>query len=406
MTDIKVISGLLLKHFCEELSAEEQAVLNDWLQQSPANKAFYNKINDDEEFRELLLSYHLNERQTSEERVFDQVFPKIRTRRTEGRKKTGNIARWLAAAAAIVIVGAGIGLYTVFKMRHARTEIVIQATDIHAPSSSRAMITLADGSRVFLDSMKNGQLAEQGNVKLVKLANGQISYQASPIPANGTIVQNTLTNPRGSKVVDMRLSDGSHVWLNAGSSITYPVAFAGNERKVELRGEGYFEVAALRSGAGEKQKFIVVANGTTTEVLGTHFNVNAYNDEPATKVTLLEGSVNVTSLSKKNGPGLKLKPGQQAVVNRSTYQLINHPNLAGVMAWKSGLFEFNNTDIQSVMKELARWYNIEVSYSGNSSQHFVGSIERNQPLSKVLTMLEKTGAVTFEVRGNTVIVKE
>ncbi|WP_276225296.1 FecR family protein [Niabella beijingensis] len=404
----------MLKQFSEELSGEEQALLDKWLQQSPANRAFYNKINDEEEFRKLLLSYHLNERQASEERVLNQLFQKINGHRSEGKRKTGNMTRWLAAAAVIAIVGATVYLYVVQK-RHSPTAIVAQAQDIQAPSSNRAMITLADGSNVFLDSLGNGQLVQQGNVKLVKLANGKIAYQAANAPSEGgAAVLNTLRNPRGSKVIDMQLSDGSHVWLNAGSSITYPVVFTGDERKVELKGEGYFEVAPSSSPKGGKRRPFIVTFPSplgggregAVEVLGTHFNVNAYGDEPATKVTLLEGSVHVAPLFKENGSGLKLKPGQQAVVNLSTYQLISHPNLTQVMAWKNGLFEFDDADIQSVMKELARWYNIDVSYSGSRSQHFVGSIERSKPLSKVLTMLEKTGAVTFEVKGNRVIVKE
>lgn len=416
MADLKVISDLLLKHLREELSAEEQALLNDWRQQSPANRDFYNRVNDDEAFRELLLSYHLNERQASEERVLKQLFSKINRQHPEGKRKTGNMTRWLAAAAIMLIAGAGVYLYAVFQKRPAGTGIAAQTPEIHAPSANRAIITLADGSHVFLDSMRNGQLAQQGNVTLIKLANGQISYQSSSGSSEGAaIALNTLSNPRGSKVIDMQLSDGSHVWLNAGSSITYPVAFTGNERKVVLKGEGYFEVAASPNPAkgGVKRPFIVQnaalppgEPGWAVEVLGTHFNINAYPDEPTTKVTLLEGSVNVTPLSKKNGAGLKLKPGQQAVVNLSTYQLVNHPDLTQVMAWKSGLFEFNDADIQSVMSELARWYNVEVSYTGKKSPHFVGSIERSQPLSKVLTMLEKTGAVKFEINGNTIVVKE
>jgi ferric-dicitrate binding protein FerR (iron transport regulator) len=263
-------------------------------------------------------------------------------------------------------------------------------TDIAAPTGNRATITLADGTKVFLDSAGKGQLAQQGTIKLIKLANGKIAYQPVDNGRGQSIAYNTLSNPRGSKVIDMQLSDGSHVWLNAGSSITYPVAFIGSDRRVELEGEGYFEVAK-----DAKRKFIVTANGVSTEVLGTHFNVNAFKDDgDDIKITLLEGSVKINN---GNASGL-LKPGQQALVAKEV-KIVSDVDLHLVMAWKNGYFQFDKASLQNVMKQISRWYDVDVVYEGyNQPREFAGEIQRDLSLSEVLKILEKN-KVHFRIEG-------
>ena len=209
------------------------------------------------------------------------------------------------AAAALVII---LGTYWFLSNREDKKKPLtayVEQNNIAAPTTSRATITLADGSRVYLDSVDNGKFAQLGNIKLVKLADGQIVYQMADGQIMKELQYNTLTNPRGSKVIDIQLADGSRIWLNAGSSITYPVAFVNNERKVVLKGEGYFEVAKHSS-----KTFVVEATGVHTEVLGTHFNINAYDNDKAIKVTLLEGAVRL----KRNAESLTLKPGQQGIL--------------------------------------------------------------------------------------------
>lgn len=299
------------------------------------------------------------------------------------------------AVAASIVLALGIGSYFLFFNNSNKQEEIVKlpesTKDVKAPASNRAMIKLADGRTVYLDSAANGQLAVQGNMKLVKLDNGQIAYQA----ANGEIVKelqyNTLSNPRGSKVIDMQLSDGSHVWLNAGSSVTYPVAFVGTERKVTITGEAYFEVTHNSS-----MPFKVSKGEMELTVLGTHFNVNAYDDEANIKVTLLEGSVKINNTI--------IKPGQQAQVGTDV-KVVSNVDLDEVMAWKNGRFQFGGAGIEEVMRQIARWYDVEVVYEVKPKEvHFGGGISRDVEASKVFKMLESTEAVHFRIEGKKVFV--
>jgi transmembrane sensor len=230
---------------------------------------------------------------------------------------------------------------------------------------------------------------------VIKTAEGLIIYKAATGRIKGKMQFNTLTNPKGSNVIAMILEDGSKVWLNAGSSLTYPVAFIGKERKVSITGEAYFEVAKNKA-----MPFRITRDGMLVEVLGTHFNVNAYGDEPHMKVTLLEGAVKISS---GNVSGL-LKPGQQAKVKDNDINVQSDINVDQVMAWKNGYFSFEKAGITEVMRQISRWYNIEVTYEGKvPDENFGGELRRNSKLSSVLKVLEKTG-VAFRIENNRVIV--
>ena len=315
--------------------------------------------------------------------------------------------RWLAAAS--IILALALGSYFLYTDQPTSQNQVVKAedpADIKAPESNRAMITLSDGRRVYLDSAGNGTLASQSGTNVIKTADGQIIYDGmSPNLSKADLIYNTLTNPRGSKVIDMQLSDGSRIWLNAGSSVTYPVAFAGNERKVEISGEAYFEVAHDKS-----KPFKVTKGDLEVAVLGTHFNVNAYDDEANIKVTLLEGKVQVASTNSKYPNSKFLLPGQQAILsqvegNKSTIQLIK-PDLEHVMAWKNGLFILNATDMQSLMKQVARWYDVDIMYiSKVPPRKFGGTISRSVNLSTLLQALNEQG-VDVKLEGRKVTVGE
>jgi ferric-dicitrate binding protein FerR (iron transport regulator) len=303
---------------------------------------------------------------------------------------------WKAAVAvaAVLIISISVWFVVLNRRPSDNDKKTVAVKDIKAPSVSRAMITLADGTKVYLDSVGSGQLAVQGNVQLVKLSDGQIAYQSSDGEIVKELKYNTLSNPRGSKVIDMKLSDGSHVWLNSGSSITYPVAFAGNDRKVTIEGEAYFEVAH-----DPTKPFIVSKGETSVQVLGTHFNVNAYSDEDDIKVTLLEGSVKVN-----NGSGNKLlKPGEQALVDKRI-QVLKDVDVDAVIAWQRGMFEFNNADLQMILRQVSRWYDVEIVYEKQTRIGALGGgIARNLPLSEVLKLLEANGA-KFRLEGKKLIV--
>ncbi|WP_295125617.1 FecR family protein [uncultured Chitinophaga sp.] len=261
------------------------------------------------------------------------------------------------------------------------------------PGANRATLTLADGSVVDLEKALNGQVAQQGGSHIVK--NGEdISYYGSE--AAGAIQYNTLATPRGGQF-KLMLPDGTVVWLNAASSLRYPTAFAGNTRTVELSGEAYFEVAKNAA-----MPFVVtLADASQVEVLGTSFNVSAYNDESTQATTLVEGAVRV----RRGTVAEVLKPGQQALTVQGDLSVNNKADVAAVTAWKNGQFLFNDTDIETVMKQLARWYNIEVVYeNGPVKEYFNGTIPRNAPLSQVLELLELTELVHFKIEGNKVTV--
>lgn len=311
---------------------------------------------------------------------------------------------WPRIAVAASIVGVLLaGGYFLFlnQGKSIKTKSVAIAHDITPPKSNHATLTLADGTVVYLDSASNGQLALQGGVKIVKYQNGQIGYQSlennAPIEAP---IFNTLSNPRGSNIIDMTLGDGSKVWLNSGSSITYPVVFVGGERRVNVVGEAYFEVVH-----DDTKPFYVTHGEMQVRVLGTHFNVDSYDDEDFIRVTLLEGKVDV----KAEGETVILKPGEQAEINPVRHQLqkLEDINIDAVIAWKNGRFIFQRDDIRTVMRQLSRWYDVEVSYEGNvTNEKFVGIINRSryQNISGILDMFEKTRTVSFKIIGRRIIV--
>lgn len=262
-----------------------------------------------------------------------------------------------------------------------------------APGGNKAVLILANGKQIVLDSAQ-GNIVQQGNLKVINL-NGKLDYEGQ----GSSVEYHTLSTPRGGQY-KLVLPDGSTVWLNAASSITFPTAFAGKERSVTITGEVYFEIAH-----NEKQPFKVDVNGMEVKVLGTHFNINSYNDENDIKVTLLEGSVKVGSGSVNK----VIKPGEQAAVENHGNPLIpkirvQEVDTDGVMAWKNGLFNFDNTDIKEIMRQAARWYNIEVVYEGTiSNEKYIGKVARNTNLSEMMKILELNG-VKYRIEGRKIII--
>lgn len=297
---------------------------------------------------------------------------------------------WYLVAAAMILLF-GIGIY--FYLASGKQQPSIVATlqeEILAPSSSFAVITLYDGSKVLIDSLKNGQATKHGNIIIKKNNSGQISYEVIGGPNKLGKKYNTLMNPRGSKVIDIILSDGTHVWLNAGSSMKYPVEFEGNERLVELKGEGYFEVAK-----DPHRKFIVKSDKVQTEVLGTHFNVNGFEDETA-KVTLLEGAIKITSV--KTGGFKVLEPGEQAEVGNAIH--FNNVDVNNVIAWKDGYFSLDGLSFPEFMRQLERWYNIDVIYlNGDPNIHLFGKLGHDLTLPEIVSSLKDMG-VNCKIKGS------
>lgn len=272
------------------------------------------------------------------------------------------------------------------------------------PGKIGAVLTLADGSTINLDSSGNGHIAQQGNTTIIKL-DSQLTYNASSL-VNGLHLYNTITTTRGHQY-QLILPDGSQVWLNAGSSIRFPIAFSGSERRVEVTGELYFDVKH-----NSRMPFTVAANGVEVHDLGTQFNINAYDNEEGVVTTLIEGKVQVNATANEaqttNHKSQTLTPGQQAQVNDKSgeVKVIKDADVEAAIAWKNGQFMFQGNTIQSVMRQLERWYDVQVEYSGNvSNEEFVGTISRYGNISEVLGMLQKTGTVSFEIKGRKIVVQ-
>lgn len=324
--------------------------------------------------------------------------------------KRFSIIRVAAAAVILITLGAAAFLYlkNTSETTLAKTDNKQLINDV-APGGNKAVLTLADGSEIILDNAQNGALSQQGNTKILKLDAGQLSYKTDGTKTNGEVLYNTIATPRGGQY-QIILPDGSTVWLNAASSLRFPTAFVGKQRTVELTGEAYFEVKPLSPPTGGEQKmpFIVHVNtpsgdgGMDVQVLGTHFNVMAYTEEDAVRTTLLEGAVKVT---KGAAVGL-LKPGQQAKLNKTAGNIkISEADVEEVMAWKNGLFLFNNEGIKTIMRQISRWYDVDISFEGNiPDKNFTGQISRNNNLSQVLKMLELTKEAHFKITGKNITV--
>ncbi len=304
------------------------------------------------------------------------------------------------AAAAVIILMLGTGVF-VWLTNRSKTDLAkkdILSAAVHEdvmPGRNQAILKLGDGSTIVLDSAGNGILAQQGNTKVLKAANGQLEYVSAGVTQE-PVLYNTITTPRGGQY-QLVLPDGSKVWLNAASSLRFPARFSGAERTVELDGEGYFEVAK-----NEKMPFSVkLHDNTSVRVLGTHFNVMAYGDENAIKTTLLEGSVKVT----KGENSQTLKPGQQAVLdnNSSKLQVVENADMDEAVAWKNGYFLFGKIDAQA-MRQISRWYDVDLVYEGSLKEKgYTGRINRNVKLSNVANALEIIGVHCRIEKGKLVV---
>lgn len=306
-----------------------------------------------------------------------------------------NIRWWAAAASVIIIFSLGYFFIKTDQVTQIAQEASSTMSNDVAPGGNKAILTLGNGEEIILDHADDGTLLTEGGSKILKLADGQLAYEGSS-KNNQKAVYNTITTPPGGQY-SLTLSDGTKVWLNAASSLRYPTLFSEGARHVELSGEGYFEVATNKA-----KPFKVSMEKTVVEVLGTHFNINSYKDELSLKTTLLEGKVRVISGEQNT----VIAPGQQAVLNYSSNALsINKSvNLDEAIAWKSGLFQFDDTDIHNVMRQIGRWYDVEVVFENKiPAKRFTGKIYRNVNVSEVFKILETLG-IQFKIEGRKIIV--
>ncbi|HVU57324.1 MAG TPA: FecR domain-containing protein [Puia sp.] len=359
--------------------------------------------NDDETHALLQEAW---EKLGAEEKVFSEgqsqaMLHKI-LRSEGGRTKIGVMRRWMAAAAVVLLLGALVWLLVVRRSSSPQEEKIASSPvikknkpiDVPAPNGNNAILTLGDGSTVVLDSAKNGELARQGDAQVSKANAGRLVYNTLGA-APSTIMYNTVSTRRGGQF-QIVLPDGSKVWLNTVSSLRFPTAFTGTERVVELKGEAYFEVAKNAA-----LPFVVHVNTTDDKemdvrVLGTEFDVMAYDNEAEIRTTLLEGAVKVM----KGDRSKLLAPGQQAKLDkRGGMSLDENADVELAMAWKNGFTSFKSADIQSIMRQVERWYDIDVVYEGDVPERtFSGGISRDANLSELIRVLE-TNKIHFKLEG-------
>lgn len=314
--------------------------------------------------------------------------------RRPGRTIRFKRVKWAAAAVILIVIG------TVLLQNLYRNDEKALPDTAHSrpadilPGQNGAILTLANGRQIVLDSMQDNMIASQGGAE-VRIKNGEILYMNVADAAVKEAMPNTITTPNGRQY-NVMLSDGTKVWLNASSRLTFPAVFSGDERRVELTGEAYFEVVK-----NKQMPFrIRIKDNEWVEVLGTQFNVNAYPEESVTKTTLLEGAVKVISGNKVQ----MLAPRQQAqVAGGGNIRLVKHADIQGVIAWKNGLFKFDNADIKTVMQQIARWYNIEVVYEGEvSKDRFSGEINRSLTLTQLLRGIG--ASLHYRIENNKLII--
>lgn len=371
--DEKKFRALLQKYNQGICTQEEIAWLESWyLQLNEKDKASLSRTELDEERSAIWAAV---ENQTHEI-TSTKLWPRI-----------------AAAASVLLVLGTGLFFYkadqTPSMPKLAKTSIY--KNDI-APGGVKATLTLADGRKITLDGAKNGALAQETGITITKAADGQLIYTVSDSKSKNAFAFNTISTPKGGQY-QVRLPDGTEVWLNAASSLKFPVSFSNSkQRKVELEGEAYFEVAH-----NKQQPFIVKTNRQDVEVLGTHFDVKSYADEPVTKTTLLEGSVRL------NGSTM-LKPGQQGLSKGNSLN-VKQVDVDEELDWKNKQFILNDEDLQVVMRRLARWYDVEVVYEGEPADvQFVGVVSSTRNISGVLKLMERTGKVHFKIEGKKITV--
>ncbi|MBW7892444.1 MAG: FecR domain-containing protein [Chitinophagaceae bacterium] len=388
------IQRLIQKYLEEKLSPDEEKQLDEWYLSFPDTE-------EDAIFRD----------EAEERPVSERVAAKIQDTLDSNRGGFNTGApffrkRFLIAAAVIAFVF--FGGYRYFTHPSAGPKPVTnqgQSAEQEQrkiglmPGGNKAVLTLSDGSSIILDNAEKGTLSHQGGSNVIKLDNGLVSYDGKSTTEGAALAttMNTISTPRGGQY-QVILSDGSKVWLNAASSIHFPAQFSGKERPVSITGEVYFEVAP-----DSLHPFRVMAGDAEIEVLGTHFNVNTYDDEPVARTTLLEGSIKLSAGSK--GKPTILIPGQQLDIDRKGNQRMRKsPDLEGAVAWMHGNFQFKSADIHAVLRQIARWYDAEIEYQGDVDLHFTGQLPRSQEVSSVLAKLMMTGEVQCKIEGRKITV--
>jgi ferric-dicitrate binding protein FerR (iron transport regulator) len=386
------IASLIVRNMQNKLTVDERRELDAWLQEHGDNFLLYEELMDEDK-----LGNDLNELYTYDHnQAFERLAQRIPPPEVTGKRLYFRIG-WVMVAAVLLFVAGGIAYFALLNKadKPIPKSVVVVAQKKSPgvqPDSKKAVLILADGSTIVLNDMNDGNIAQQGNVGVHKNQNGLLEYKLSGVPAKTTSL-NTLRTPRGGEY-QVVLEDGTRIWLNAASTLQFPVLFNTNERRVVLTGEAYFEVASvLASKTGQKKSFIVNVDNMEVQAIGTSFNISAYQEDDRSQTTVVEGLVKVNRNNKSN----LLTPGKKLIASDSTFT-VEEADVKQETAWRSGEFVFRNTSLKMVMNELARWYDMDVAYdAGVPILHYSGEIQREQDVTKALQMLEYTGGVTFTI---------
>lgn len=396
------IPRLIAGYLRGDLTASEQKELGEWIDEKEANKLFFEKSTNEKLLAAALRDY--NKKDITP--ILNSALQNLDTETTATTKgRFVQMKKYLVAACLLVIAGTVLYIFNRVSNKGDIAKIPVNTNAFKndvAPGTDKAILTLANGSTIELNNSGNNKIADE-NGATVSQQGAQLVYDVSKSPSidHSTLSYNKLSTPRGGQY-QLVLPDGSRVWLNAVSSIRFPTAFIGKERKVEITGEAYFEVKHDPAMPFKVKINTPSGDGGEVQVLGTHFNVNAYADEATIKTTLLEGKVKVS----KNHSAILLKPGQQAqLVNHDQLKLVENADMDAAIAWKNGLFSFNGSDIKTVMQQITRWYDVDVVYTGDIKETFFVKMDRNTNVSNVFKILETTGGVHFEIDGKKITVK-
>lgn len=376
------IKYLLKKYNNQKATPQEKKLLEEW----------YEHVNGED-----LLPSAFSETEIKSQ-SFSNIQSRIKVQADVNKPKQIKLFSSWFFRAAVVLITLSAGLFLYLRRTESNPPVIssklIKPQII--PGGDNAILSLADGSKVILNKTADGQIADQSGVKIIKTKSGELLYRFIGNPNVSATAMNTVSTPRGGQY-HLILADGTEVWLNAASSVKFPAAFVGKERKVEVTGEVYFEVSKNKT-----KPFIVHTDQSDIKVLGTHFNVNTYDDEEYQRTTLLEGSIEMKTGKQK----VLLAPGQQATIGgkRDAIKIREIDDLDAIIAWKNGYFQFEQSDLRSVMRQVSRWYNTTVSYNGTiPTKQYTGKIPRSVNVDKLIEMLSYTG-IHCEVEHNQITV--
>ncbi|MGN6180591.1 MAG: FecR family protein [Mucilaginibacter sp.] len=377
------IKQLAEKYANGTISKDEKTYFEQW----------YASFNDSEA---ILKESRYSNADALRDAIFNKVLKEIEPSKAS-KVKIRRLQLFYRVAAAVLLLFVSVGVRYLIERPVKPQMAQNQKADI-SPGGNKATLTLANGKKILLTDVKNGKLAQESSAEITKVADGKIVYAtATSAHQHSALVYNTVTTPMGGQY-SLTLSDGTKVMLDASSSIRYPVVFNDHERRVEITGQVYFEVVH-----NAHKPFRVIAGKQMIEDLGTQFNINAYADEPVARTTLVKGSIRIS----KGNQSLVLKPGEQASVSSGNQiRIVDDPDIDEAIAWKNGYFKFDDEDLGGVMREISRWYNVQVTYDAALKNNitFLGEVSRSKNISAVLRIMEATGKVHFQVAGRRVTV--